>query len=539
MKMLNTQNKGIRGKLLNMTLRTVVSYVIIGVLYTINLNSENTAREEIVQNGLALYNFQVADMMHDAIRADLYKTMLTNHNDKSTFKDISNEYEDHAKLFRSSLMKIPELGVEQKIKTLVSESETPLNDYINYTNELITWISTADSIDKAELDTKVAKFNDVFDRLAEKNEALSEVILSESEIVKEEAENTSRNSLIINITLILASISILVYMSLKLAKGILTSVEVTQKMILEISNGNLPNEEKANTDDELGEVVDRMNSLTNNLRNVKFFANQVGEGNFDTDVSVFNNSGELGTALSGMRDSLKQVAYEEKNRNWITTGIAQIAEILRQNNIDVNQFYDNIIRYIVKYVGANQGGLFLLNDDNVNDKHIELVACYAYDRKKFVEKRINTAEGLVGQCFLEKEMIFITELPQNYVSITSGLGEATPNCLVLMPLSVNEEINGVIEIASFEVLEGHKLELLKRLAENVAASISATKINAKTQKLLQQTQQQTEELKAQEEEMRQNFEELQATQEEINRKENSYLNKIDELEKKIQELNKG
>ena len=62
--------------------------------------------------------------------------------------------------------------------------------------------------------------------------------------------------------------------------------------------------------------------------------------------------------------------------------------------------------------------------------------------------------------------------------------DATPSCLVLMPLSVNEEINGVIEIASFEVLEGHKLELLKRLAENVAASISTTKINAKTQKLL-------------------------------------------------------
>lgn len=539
MKMFNSGNKGIRSKLLNMTFRTVVSYVIIGILYTINLSKENSAREEIVQNGLALYNFQVADMMHDAIRADLYKTMLNQSKDKSEYKEIANKYDEHSKLFRSSLMKIPTLGVEQKIKDMVAESEAPLNDYINYTGEIMQWIATNDSVDKSELETKLSKFNEVFDRLAEKNEALSEVILVESEKVKEEAEATSRNSLILNISLILASIALLVFMSLKLAKGILGSVEQTQQMILVISNGDLPAEQKAITEDELGEVVERMNSLTNNLRNVKFFANQVGEGNFDTDVSVFNNSGELGTALSGMRDSLKQVAIEEKNRSWITTGIAQIAEILRQNNIDVTQFYDNIIRYIVKYIGANQGGLFLLNDDNPNDKHIELVACYAYDRKKFVEKRINTAEGLVGQCFLEKEMIYITELPQNYVAITSGLGEATPSCLVLMPLSVNEEINGVIEIASFEVLEGHKLELLKRLAENVAASISTTKINAKTQKLLQQTQQQTEELKAQEEEMRQNFEELQATQEEINRKENSYLNKINELEKKLQDISKG
>ena len=538
MKLTNFFDKSIRFKLLTITGITVFFLLVIGLIFNSNLNNEKKAREAIVQNGLASYYFVMADMMHDALRADLFNAMLVRGSKNGEIAEIKNEFHEHANLFKEELQLISKLDVEESVKNLVKEADGPLNNYISYTEEFINWLDKVDSSNVNELESKKAEFTEIFNTLAEKNEKLSEKILAESERVKEESIISSSNSLKINIVVILISILLITFLSLKISNGISDSITKTQKMVEKMSNGDLPEAEVKQNADEVGDMVDRMNTLSDNLKNVKYFANQVGEGNFDTEVSVFNNSGELGIALSGMRDSLKQVAIEDKNRAWITTGVAQISDILRQNTDDITIFYDNIIKFVVKYLNANQGGLFLLNDDNSRDIHIEMVACYAYDRKKFLERRMDLNEGLVGQCYLEKDMIYLTDVPNEYVSIKSGLGEATPRCLILVPLMVNEEINGVLEIASFEVFETYKIEFLKRLSESIASSISTTKTNAKTNKLLQQTQQQTEELKAQEEEMRQNLEELQATQEEINRKENSYIIKIAQLESKIEELSR-
>ena len=167
---------------------------------------------------------------------------------------------------------------------------------------------------------------------------------------------------------------------------------------------------------------------------------------------------------------------------------------------------------------ANQGGLFLKNDDDRNDIYYDLIATYAFDRKKFNEKRIHHGEGLVGTCAIEKETIYITDIPQNYISITSGLGGATPNSILIVPLKIDEEILGIIEIASFNTFQQYEIEFVEKIAQNIASTLSSVKVSEHTSQLLEKTQQQAEEMAAQEEEMRQNMEELQATQEEAARK---------------------
>jgi len=236
-----------------------------------------------------------------------------------------------------------------------------------------------------------------------------------------------------------------------------------------------------------------------------------------------------------------KVANEaEEKRNWIAKGTSQISNLLRG---DVNdKFYQQLVSSLVDFMKVNQAGIYTV-EDNENypggEKYIDLKACYAYDRNKFLTKRIEIGQGLVGQCYLEKERIYLKEVPPSYINITSGLGDATPKCILIVPLIHDNNVEGIIEIASFKTLEPHEIEFAEKLSETLAAYIAANRINLKTKDLLEQSQQQSEELRAQEEEMRQNMEEMQATQEEIHRKEKEYIERIEELENEVKSLQKG
>jgi PAS domain S-box-containing protein len=248
------------------------------------------------------------------------------------------------------------------------------------------------------------------------------------------------------------------------------------------------------------------------------FIDSISAGNFSVDIQLEGDEG-LSTTLLTMRDKLRENAENDRKRNWSTSGLAQIGEILRVNNNSLEELYDNILRFVVKYTKSNQGGLFLLNEESETVKQLDLVACYAFERKKFLSKKVTMGEGLVGQCFMEGERIYLLEVPQEYISITSGLGGANPNALLIVPLKVNENIYGVLELATFGKYDEYEIELVEKLAETIASTISNVRINESTRILLEKTQQQAEEMRAQEEEMRQNMEELEATQEEMRRKE--------------------
>ncbi len=226
-----------------------------------------------------------------------------------------------------------------------------------------------------------------------------------------------------------------------------------------------------------------------------------------------------------MRKSLKiakeqeaQRKLEDQKQNWATQGLAKFGEILRQNNDDMHEFSYHIISNLVKYIDANQGGIFMLNDDDKNDVYIELLSFYAYERRKYMEKRIEVGVGLIGRCVKEQKTIYMTDLPDEYINITSGLGQSRPNALLIVPLKVNDQIFGVVELAGFNQFEDHVIKFVEEVGESIASTISTTKINIRTSQLLEQSQQQSEEMAAQEEEMRQNMEELQATQEEAGRR---------------------
>ena len=273
----------------------------------------------------------------------------------------------------------------------------------------------------------------------------------------------------------------------------------------------------------------KLEDETKRVERLSNFIQSVSTGNYTIDI---DSTDELSTKLINMRDTLKNNAEEDSRRNWATSGLAQIGEILRSSD-NTKELYDNIITFVVKYVKNNQGGLFLLNEDNEHDPYLELVSCYAFERKKFIKKRVELGQGLVGQCYLEGARIHLKKIPDGYVHITSGLGGSNPNSLLIVPMKVNDKTYGVIELASFRHYDEHEIVLVEKFAESIGAAVSSVKINESTRMLLEKTQQQAEEMRSQEEEMRQNMEELSATQEEMLRKEREYVNRIQELEEQL------
>lgn len=234
---------------------------------------------------------------------------------------------------------------------------------------------------------------------------------------------------------------------------------------------------------------------------------------------------------------LEEARKEEQKRNWQTTGLAEVGNLLRVES-ELDSLTDKIIAYIVKYMEANQGALYLLNDEGEGQEtELYIKSAYAYQRKKRLEERVLAGEGLVGQCFLEKDYIYLTDVPDDFINIKSGLGDANPKTVLITPMLVNDEIYGVFEIASFKGIEQYQIDFMMELGENIAMTLNNFKVNEKTKKLLDETQEQSEQLRSQEEEMRQNMEELQATQEEQERQQKELLEKIQVLEKEKKEAN--
>ncbi|WKN45748.1 GAF domain-containing protein [Tunicatimonas pelagia] len=282
--------------------------------------------------------------------------------------------------------------------------------------------------------------------------------------------------------------------------------------------------------------------LINDLKTAAGFVKRISQGDYSVTWEGINdsnreaNKNNLTGALIQMREKMKAVKQKDQQRLWTTEGTSKIAEITRKHQKDPQTLADELLSYLVKYVDANQGGLFFLQEDKDIVPLLELVGCYAYDKKKHTDKVVKIGQGLVGQTYLEKKTLHLTKIPDQYVAITSGLGESTPNALLIVPLISNEEVLGVLELATFTSFQPYQIAFLEDVGEIIASVVANVRTNIKTKQLLDQSKENTEELQASEEEMRQNMEELQATQEEMQRKTQEYEAVIERQQAKIQEL---
>jgi len=222
---------------------------------------------------------------------------------------------------------------------------------------------------------------------------------------------------------------------------------------------------------------------------------------------------KLKEELSSRKEEEVSRKFEDEQRHWISRGLAEFGAILRENSDDLDKLSNSIISRLIRYIDAKQAGFFIIQEPEGEEKYIEQIALFAYERKKFTDKKIAWGQGLVGACILEKDSIFIENTSEEYVKITSGLGKANPRSIFIVPLKTQEgDVLGAIEIASFKIYEDYERNFVEQVAESIATTITTLKNNIETNKLLEESREQAKELTEHENIMRKTLEEMRDLQ---------------------------
>ncbi|HTJ53381.1 MAG TPA: PAS domain S-box protein [Cyclobacteriaceae bacterium] len=346
-------------------------------------------------------------------------------------------------------------------------------------------------------------------------------------------EANGKDNVVVKISIFvgLCVIALAALLSMIFARSITRPLYTMRNTLGMVAQGILPEKAEDHSNDELGQMANKVDELVDTLKHNAEFAQKIGEAKYDTEFKPASENDLLGMSLINMRNNLIENERRDKERNWIVRGVAEISEILRMHDT-IDDLGDDVIKFILDKIGAIQGAFYTVNDDNPGKPMIEIRASYAYGRKKYLQSKFKFAEGLVGQAAAEKDTVLRTEIPDQYVTITSGiLGDQRPKCILIVPLITNEEVYGVLEFAGFKKFDPSQVKFVQELSLILARTIFNIKVNERTRKLLAESQEMSNELKEKQEVLRQNAEEMQATQEELTRSNQR-------LEEQIEEVNR-
>lgn len=347
-------------------------------------------------------------------------------------------------------------------------------------------------------------------------------ITGENEIIYDEFY-TFRNIIVISFILLLIVCALLTFHTTKFFTKPLLQLF---KHLKQIENGVWNLKFTDNSSKEMNKIAETISSISTIIENSIEYSQNIAEGKTNEAEKIELKDSLLSENLKKIEKNIETALHIEEQRkiedeklNWFNEGLAKFGEVLRISTSTLEEQADNIIQNLVRYVKANQGGLFIISNKDSKNEYLELISAFAFDSKKFLEKRISIGEGLVGTCAIEKQTVYIKQAPESYIEITSGLGDAPPRSILIVPIKQEDRLLGVIELASFNYFEKHQIRFIEKIMESVASSLSSSKINEQTKELISKFESQSKDMAEQEEEMRQNIEELTATQEEASARE--------------------
>ncbi|TFW19882.1 response regulator [Massilia arenosa] len=251
----------------------------------------------------------------------------------------------------------------------------------------------------------------------------------------------------------------------------------------------------AGTWKDLTENVNQLAAnLTNQMRAIGEVATAVTRGDLSRSIQV-EARGEvsyLKDNINEMIRNLKETTQKNAQQDWLKTNLARFTRLL-QGQRDLQAVTKLILSELAPLVSAHHG-VFYMMDSQESDARLRMIASYGYRSSRKLPTSFLPGEGLVGQCALEKTRIWLTDVPRDYIVVSSGLGAAPPNNIVVLPILFEQQVKAVIEIASLDRFTETHLSFLDQLMESIGVVLNTIEANSRTESLLTQSQSLAQEL---------------------------------------------
>jgi signal transduction histidine kinase/DNA-binding response OmpR family regulator len=356
-----------------------------------------------------------------------------------------------------------------------------------------------------------------------------------------EAQNYARNAfeedvnnrqiLFIFLLVLMLVVFMIVYYSVQSTTW---QIDELKEAAQEMARGETGIELPVYPNDALGNLARSFIQIDRNNKKIALAASDIGQNKFDTPFRVRGQKDELGHAILKMRQSLRDFSVANEKEIWIQTGLSTINSVLIGKK-DVHETAQAVLASMVNYLNAEVGTLYLLNYSEI----LELECSHATIDESAIPKMVKLGENRLGLAALQMEPTIIEHIPDDYLYIGSSLGKAQAKHLLMIPLVQNGQVEGIMEVASFEAYNPAALEFVKLVSSNIASSFQSMKSRVRLQELLEETQTQTEELQTQHSELENlnteleaQTQKLQASEEELKVQQEELLQANQELEER-------
>ncbi len=415
----------------------------------------------------------IHDIEHYPVRVNMENLLTLRRHEKDFLlrKDEAyiNKFKDEIAKFKEAITQDERFGELDKEKLF---------------NSLDQYVTCFDKIVIIEKKIGFNKSNGLKLLIRTEHTSFESLYIDMSDEIKLELQQLSTTTYVIITALFIMLLFLLTSLVIGLfyyQKFISQPILMLERSAAAVAKGNLSQEIDAeNSSRLLKEVFISFNKI---IEKIKLTINQiedVANRKIKEPIILNDENDDIGISLNKVIAQIKSYDQQEAIRRWEAEGVALFSNLVRTAST-LKELCDVVLPQIIKYLEANQGGLFVLNEQK---DALILYSSYAYNRKKFLDKEIKIGEGLIGQTYLEKELVYITEIPEGYIYITSGMGDAEPNALVIVPLINNEQVEAVLEIANFKKFTSYEQQFLLKIGETIASAIHAIKTTENTQRLL-------------------------------------------------------
>ncbi|MDM8536455.1 response regulator [Desulfobacterales bacterium HSG17] len=365
-------------------------------------------------------------------------------------------------------------------------------------------ISQADANTRA-FDLSGGKARELSDRAIEQIAAITgknEKDLWQDKIISDKSYSQMQTTMILMILFSLASGT---GIFLLIISGLTRSLNQAINIADTIAQGNTDIKIEVSAKDEIGKLLTAMGKMTQMLKELGIVAEKIAQGDLSTKVDVKGENDLVAVSINKMVDSLAEFVSLNEIDGWLKTGQNRLNEQMR-GDLNEKELADNIITFLAAYLNAQVATLYVAENQG---NTLRLAGSYAFTMRKDLNNRIKIGQGLAGQAAYEKKMISVTGIPQDYTRISSSIGNAKPNNILLIPFLLENRLIGVMEFASFHEFSQKETDFLNNIMESVAISFNSVQTRMRTNELLKKTQVQAEELEQQSEELKTSNEELE------------------------------